>query len=360
MSIITDFIIVNDNKKIARLCLNNPNSLNAQTVQMVSQSGALLRQWADDETVVAVLIEGTGDKAFCAGGDIRGLYHAYDPSVFPNQVACEFFGTEYELCKQIKHYAKPVIVWANGIVMGGGMGIAMPASYRIATCTTMMAMPEVAIGLFPDAGGSFFLSRLPDDIGLFLGLTGARINASDALALGLVDYALSGDVGGEYERLIAALQAMYWHDDIITNHKNLKNTLKKLHNTTGLAEGWLLPHYDEIAQLMRVDSLYDFDTLAKMQTKQADGGYIHQALLNYLNGSPISAAITWRAYHQAKQMEFDAVMAMEFVIAVNCMHEGEFAEGVRALLIDKDKNPNWRYTLQTLPVGYIERYFQAW
>lgn len=140
MSIIKDFIELNDGYKIGVITLNNPDSLNAQTLEMVRETSALLSLWQDDVHIVAVLFRGMGEKAFCAGGDIRGLYHHYNDQEFPNPLALQFFVTEYGLCKQIKAYPKPCIVWASGIVMGGGMGITTPCSHRIVTQTTMMAV----------------------------------------------------------------------------------------------------------------------------------------------------------------------------------------------------------------------------
>ena len=140
MSIIHQFITINEHQRIGEIILDNPKSLNAQTYDMVKTTSELLSTWADDASVVAVLMRGAGQKAFCAGGDIRGLYHAYNSEIFPNPEPLKFFRVEYGLCKQINSYAKPIIVWASGIVMGGGMGLATPCSHRIVSETTMMAV----------------------------------------------------------------------------------------------------------------------------------------------------------------------------------------------------------------------------
>lgn len=354
MTIVTDFLAINDTQRIGTILLNRPEALNAQNLQMVTTTKSLLDEWAEDDSVVGVLIRGAGDKAFCAGGDIRGLYHSHDPEVFPNPTAQAFFTTEYGLCKQIKSYIKPIIVWASGIVMGGGMGLAVPSSHRIVTETTMMAMPEVSIGLFPDAGGSYFLKHMPNKIGLFLGLTGARFNAADALALGVADFSMAS---GDFDLLIQALTTAEWTDDAAKNHDMLNSLLADLENTDVLPEGWLLPHRDEIEKISQVDSLLEFDALAKAGS---DIDYIQKAFDTYTAGSPTSAAIAWHMANQVTGMSFDDVMDLEYIVAIHCSHNGEFAEGVRALLIDKDKNPKWRYTLESLPDGYIESHFKAW
>lgn len=348
--IVHRFIDINDTQQLGVIEINNPKSLNALTYDMVDNIHKLLTDWACDNKVLAVLLYGAGDKAFCAGGDIRGLYHGYDPTVFPNPVAEKFFGTEYALCKQIKSYAKPIIVWASGIVMGGGMGLAVPSSHRIVTETTMMAMPEVAIGLFPDAGGSYFLNQMPDRIGLFLGLTGARFNAADALALGVADFAMASD---GFDELIETLTAATWADEALDNHQMLDRLLASIEKRTALQAGWLMNHRDEIVQIMQAQTLTEFDAIAKAQnTTHSD--YVRQAFDHYAKGSPTSAAIAWHLHHQAFGMDFESVMDLEYVVAMHCAHRGEFAEGVRALLIDKDKQPHWRYTLDDIPEGYAE------
>lgn len=355
MTIVTDFLMTHDKRRIATITLNRPDALNALNLEMVAAIQACLDKWAIDDSVAAVLLCGAADKAFCAGGDIRGLYHGYNPKIFPNPTAKAFFSTEYALCKQIKSYAKPIIVWADGIVMGGGMGLAVASSHRIVTQTTMMAMPEISIGLFPDAGGSYFLRHMPNKIGLFLGLTGARINGTDALALGVADFGMASD---DFDVLIQVLTTADWSDDATKNHQMLNALLGQLHHNHTLPTGWLLPHRDEIERMMQqAGDLAAFDTLARLGSNIE---YIQQAFKTYIAGSPTSAAITWHMANQVENMSFDEVMDLEYIVAIHCAHNGEFAEGVRALLIDKDKNPQWQYTPDTLPDGYIKSHFKAW
>lgn len=353
MSIKQGYITLNHGKKIGVITLDNPKSLNAQNLEMVKQSSQLLQQWATDDDLLAVIIRGEGEKSFCAGGDIRSLYHAYDPAIFPNPTALEFFRHEYGLCQQIGHYAKPIIVWASGIVMGGGMGLATPASHRIVTQSTMMAMPEIGIGLFPDAGASYFLKKMPDKMGLFFGLTGARFNGADALKLGMADFAMASD---DYDKLIIALQQADWQEN--PNHHTVSKILTTLHDERVLGEGWAWEQKQLIDELMTASSLQEFSSLIGLE-KYQNNAYLAQAIQNYQAGSPTSAALAWEIFHD-KPMTFDEALAMELVVAVRCCHYGEFYEGVRALLIDKDKQPKWRYTLDTLPKSHIKEHFVAW
>lgn len=355
MAILQDFLPLNDGYRLGLITLDNPSSLNAQNLAMVTQTAEILRAWADDESVLAVLMRGSGEKSFCAGGDIRSLYHTYDSQTFPNPHALEFFSNEYALCQLIGEYAKPIIVWASGIVMGGGMGLATPASHRIVTETTMMAMPEVGIGLFPDAGGSHFLQKMPEKVGLFLGLTGARFNATDALALGVADYALGS---GDYAKLLEQLQSATWQQDSEQNHHLLDDLLSKLHNVEQLGEGWALANLTQIKQFVQASTLSEFDQMAQ-DWQPSQNAYIDGAIANYLAGSPTSAALTWQIFH-GKSLDLAQALAMEKIVAVRCCHYGEFAEGVRALLIDKDKSPKWRYRLQDLPQSHIDEHFVGW
>ncbi len=173
-----------DGYVIARATLNAAKSINSLTLEIIRQLDAQLRAWADHPQVVCVFLDGAGEKGFCAGGDVRKLYDSAREcgASKRNEYAETFFGEEYVLDHRIHTYPKPLIAWGNGVVMGGGVGLLAGASHRVVTETTRFAMPEITIGLFPDVGGSYFLNRMPGRSGLFLGLTGAHCNASDAFA----------------------------------------------------------------------------------------------------------------------------------------------------------------------------------
>ena len=176
---------------IGYIQLNSPKTLNALSLEMITCIYSKLLSWQNDQNIVAVFIEGAGDKAFCAGGDVVSLYHdlAYDsPDEQNTNSAQNYFTQEYQLDFLIQQYKKPIITWGNGIVMGGGVGLMVGASHRIVTENTKLAMPEVTIGLFPDVCGSYFLNKMPNNLGLFVGLTGAMLNAEDAIYSGLANY----------------------------------------------------------------------------------------------------------------------------------------------------------------------------
>lgn len=329
-------------KYIGILTLNNPKALNAQNLEMVSVLSEYLSQWQDDDSVAMVVLHGTGDRALCAGGDIKSLQSASIKDVE------RFFDKEYGLMYQMHTYAKPILAWGNGVVMGGGLGLLASSSHKVVTQSTMMAMPEVSIGLFPDAGGSYFLNRMMAKVGLFLGLTGARFTGMDALYLGLADFAVAHE---KFDEVLSGLTQIRWQDDR-ANHHLLSAFLHHYHDNSILTQGYILPNFNTIAQLMNAGDLLAVDKA--LGAYQGDNAWLLQSIETYQKGSAITKALTWRIYHQVATWSLAEIFAMEKTVAVQCVTKGDFKEGVRALLIDKDKNPNWQYTLETLPDGYVD------
>ena len=184
----------NNGKKVAVITLNSPQSLNALSDDMISLIYPKLKQWKNQDDIVAVFLQGQGDKAFCAGGDIVHMYNdiTADKGNYSSGVE-KYFANEYELDYFIHTFEKPFIVWGNGIVMGGGLGLMVGGSHRVVTEKSRIAMPEISIGLYPDVGGSYFLNRMPNNCGMFLGLTGASINAADAKYCHLADYFIASE-----------------------------------------------------------------------------------------------------------------------------------------------------------------------
>src|SRR3954447_17229645 len=187
---------------IATVTLNRPRALKAFTLGMYRSFDPMLRAWADDPSVCAVLVQGAGERAFCAGGDVRAVYEAGRGIAGPRDLTSVFFWEEYELIRRVHLYPKPYLAILDGITMGGGAGISVNGAYRIATEKTLLAMPETGIGLFPDVGATRFLNRCPGHIGRYLGLTGARVNAADALYCGFATHAVKRD---SVEPLVAGL-----------------------------------------------------------------------------------------------------------------------------------------------------------
>ena len=335
---------------IGVMTLNSPKSLNALSVEMCQLLSAQLEQWQSQPEIVAIVLTGAGDKAFCAGGDIRKLYDSMSADApMPNPYATEFFATEYQLYRQMHFYPKPLILWGDGIIMGGGMGLMAACSHRIVTERTRFAMPEITIGLFPDASGSWFLSRMPAKTGLFLGLTGAHCNGNDALFANFAEYGVNSS---DYETVVQRLlqsdwQAMFDSCYLIDAYSIASRALAELPQAN-LAPSKLATYWQPIQQIMNSGNLVDTDALlqddsalAKLDTAFAQDSWLQRAVTTYRQGCPVTAALTYTLYHKVATLSLEQILYLELNVAVHCAANPDFKEGVRALLIDKDKNPQW-------------------
>ena len=344
--------------KLGVITLDAPKSLHALNLDMIRAiDGALLR-WMDDASIACVVLQSSTDKAFCAGGDVRSLRTAVaeQPGVVPNPQALAFFAEEYRLDHRIHTYAKPLLVWGGGIVMGGGLGLMAGASHRVVTETTRIAMPEITIGLFPDVGGSWFLGRMPGRSGLFLGLTGAPMNAADALFAGLGDYFLQQDAR---EPVLDALAQASWRADPQANRQQLDRLLRSF-----AAPASLLPvsevraNFDAIASLTQAPTLQE--VVAAIAAYAGDSAWLQKAAHSLAKGAPSSAALVWAMRERTRHLSLAQVFQLELIVAVQCCAHPDFAEGVRALLIDKDGAPQWQpASLGELGERYLNEYFQA-
>lgn len=360
---------------IGVMTLNTPKSLNALSVDMCQLLSEQLVQWQADNQIVALVLRGAGDKAFCAGGDIRKLYDSMSTDApVPNPYATEFFSHEYRLYRQMHFYSKPLILWGDGIIMGGGMGLMAGCSHRVVTERTRFAMPEVTIGLFPDASGSWFLQRMPAKTGLFLGLTGAMCNGSDALLANLAEYAVASH---DYDAIMQRLKRSNWQTSDSTSNTD------KFHNDSAhsivsralaalpaadLSDSKLTTYWQPIQQLMNSGGLADIDALlqndealVQLSKDFAEDSWTQRAVATYRHGCPVTAALTHALYHKVADLSIEQVLYLETNVAVHCAANPDFKEGVRALLIDKDKNPQWSRSLaDCLSVegqAYIDQHF---
>ena len=341
------------------LTLDAPKSLNALSLETIRALDAALRRWADDPQVACVLLQSSSDKAFCAGGDVRGLREAClaDKGPAPNASALQFFGEEYRLDHRIHTYAKPIVVWGGGIVMGGGVGLLAGASHRVVSETSRIAMPEVGIGLFPDVGGSWFLRRMPGRVGLFLGLTGAAMNAHDALFTGLADHFMHQ---ASREPLIAALSALRWSADAIENHALADEALRPFEAD---AEPLLPPspvrtHYDTLQALTAAPRLRD--VVAAITGYDGDSAWLQRTAQSLAAGSPTSVALVGELWQLTRHLSLADVFRLELIVALQCCARGDFAEGVRALLVDKDGRPQWSpRAFDEVTPAWIDAHFAA-
>ncbi len=306
-----------------RITLNRPQALNALTQSMCEVIDAALAGWAEDPAVALVIIDGAGGRALCAGGDIRVLYDAARAGDVA--VPAAFFAAEYRMNARIAAFPKPYVAFMDGVVMGGGVGVSAHGSFRVVTERTMLAMPETGIGLFPDVGATWLLSRkLP--LGLHLALTGARIGAADAILAGLADYYVSS----------SALPALAARLCTCETKAAVASCLDEAAEPpppalVGADRAWMDDCYRHSTVELILAALHANDHLAA------------QAAAAEISGkSPSSLKVTLRALREAEAMDdLDQALAQELVLAVSCMRSHDFVEGVRAAVIDKDRAPRW-------------------
>ena len=325
-------------KKLGLITLNSEKTLNSLNLEMVDLLQSGLLDWESNDDIACVFLQGAGDKAFCAGGDVVAMHDAsaaYGETMSSDYIET-FFTREYAVDFHIHTYKKPFIVWGNGIVMGGGLGLMSGASHRVVTDTTRMAMPEVTIGLFPDVGGTYFLNHAPGKTGLFLGLTGASINAADALFVGLGDRYINHK---NKQQVLDALVDADWASE--GANSVVSNVLRRAERQSvdGLIEGQVQAHLSWINDTCDADSTSEL--VEKITAYQGDDVWLNRALKGLVNGCPVTPYLVHEQMQRGKHLSLADIFRMELVMAANCANRGHFKEGVRALLIEKDRNPQW-------------------
>ncbi|ARU03861.1 enoyl-CoA hydratase [Comamonas serinivorans] len=355
-----------DDRRFGVATLNAPASLHALSLEMIELLYPRLLAWQQDPGVVGVVLRSSGDKAFCAGGDVVRMARAIQAAQAQAQAQAEggqvavaaeaqaFFEHEYRLDHLIHTFGKPVLVWGHGIVMGGGIGLIIGASHRVVSPQSRLAMPEITIGLFPDVGGSWFLGHLPGGLGAFLALTGAQMNAADAVYTGMADFVLPHEAQAA---LLAKLQAAKWCQDPARNGALLSHLLQGL-ATPDMAASNLATHRSLIDRVIGRDQLKDLAPRLEALT-QHSAAWLAQGAQNFVKGSPTTAALSLALQRRARHLSLADVFRLEYNAACGCAVHSDFAEGVRALLIDKDKSPRWSpATLDEVSPALVEDHFK--
>jgi enoyl-CoA hydratase/carnithine racemase len=307
---------------IGLVTLNRPKALNALTQAMCVSMRSQLDEWASDGKIEAVVVQGAGDRAFCAGGDIRSLYESGRAGT---PYARDFYRDEYLLDATIKHYRKPYIALISGIVMGGGVGVSVNGRFRVADETTTFAMPETGIGLFPDVGGSYFLPRIHDgpEMGMYLALTGTRLTVADVYQQGIAtNFVAHKNRDALIERLADGAAA--------------ESVFKAL--ATLMPDTFAPNHREEIKRDFSASSVEG--VLAALDAESGD--WASETAANIRKKSPTSTKLAFRQLREGAKLEFDDCMRMEFRMVNRIIKGHDFYEGVRATIIDKDNQPKWR------------------
>jgi enoyl-CoA hydratase/carnithine racemase len=334
-------------RRIGVATLAAAKTLNALSLEMVQLLTPQLQRWAADPEIVMVWLQAQGDKAFCAGGDLQQLYHSMRAhhagpacdDIRGNPYAAEFFEHEYRLDYLIHTYPKPVLCWGHGIVMGGGIGLMAGCSHRVVTERSRLAMPEISIGLYPDVGGSWFLSRMPGKTGAFLALTGAAMNAADAVFAGLADYRLAHATQAQ---VLSSLQQQAWTAQAADNHALLASVLRQAERASDIpfAASSLRTHFDLINDLCGAHSVTAIvDAILALRS---DIPWLQKAVQTLAAGAPASAWLALELQRRVRHLSLAEVFRLEFVVSLHCATRPDFVEGIRALIIEKDLQPHWQ------------------
>jgi len=314
-------VLIRVEGEVGRITLNRPRALHALNTNMCRLITDALRGWARNPAVKLVLLDHSGERGFCAGGDIRMLAES---GAKDGREAREFFHTEYRLNHLLFHYPKHVVAIMDGVTMGGGVGLSRPCRFRIATERTVFAMPETGIGLFPDVGGGWYLPRMPDHIGLWLALTGARIKAADCELLGIAtDYIEAKDV----ERFKAG---------VVADPDAMETLLTELEADPGRPP--IAAHQDEIDRIFGLGSVEEI--LAALAREDSD--WAREQLKVMSAKSPQTMKVAFRQLKLGVEAKsFADNMATEYRIGARVVQRHDFLEGVRAVIVEKDNNPRW-------------------
>lgn len=333
-----DEILIERRGPLVQVTLNRPAALNALSHNMIQHLLPGLDAWEKDPGITAVLFRGAGGKAFCAGGDIKSTW-LNRARVAVND---HYFHDEYSLNRRLFHYPKVLIAWMDGITMGGGYGVAGYCDYKIATENTRWAMPETGIGFFPDIGSTYELSRLPGALGMFLALTGITTGPEDACYAGVATHYMPAACGPSLA------------DDLIAD-ADVAATIAG-YSLPPAQTGVIAQNSAVIARCFsRASVTAIFDSLAAEPSAWA-----HSILALLKTRSPLSLCVTFERMKRAGVQDFDQVIALDYVIARHFMRGDEFFEGVRAMLIDKDKNPQWQpASINEVSETAVSRHFQS-
>ena len=326
-------------KRVGIATLNAEKSLNALSAEMIALLAERLPVWRDDPAIACIVLQGAGGKAFSAGGDIRRLYESMRScGGGENPYAEKFFADEYRLDYLIHTFPKPVLAWVHGIALGGGLGLMAGASHRVVTERCRLAMPEISIGLYPDVGATWFLNRMPGRSGLYLGLTGASLNAHDALFTKLADFFILEE---RKSALFAELPAAPWEDDARANRVLLSRLLRAhaARSRDALPASNVRRHFDLIERVTDCDGVSEI--AARLAVEPAEDPWIANGGAALASGAPTSAHIVYELYRRAPRLSLKEALMLEWNVSLQCVAHGDLREGIRALIIDKDNRPRW-------------------
>ena len=360
VAVLADEILTHGGQyRIGIMTLNSAKTMNAVDLNMVNLIDDVLARWQADDGIVAMIIQGAGDKAFSAGGDIRQLYNSMQVEGDEHlKYTDAFFKGEYSKNYRVHRFGKPLIAWGHGFVMGGGLGLFIGANHRVGTETLKLAWPEIRIGLFPDVAGSYYLSRLAFPLGHWMALTGSQMNAIDCRNAGLINYCVANN---EFDRLIDQLRHQPWQKNKAMNNQYVRQLLTQFERQSNakqpescFPESKFEDNEEQIRQLfsgMPEQALTSFSenkqalklVAERINSIDSDNVWFNQGRDNFNSGCPATAHLIMRQLQLGKNMTLKEVVKWELVLALQSVRHPDFLEGIRAMVVDKDFKPNWQH-----------------
>lgn len=351
-SVLAETIQTQSGHKIGLLTINLPQAMNAIDLDMVKQIEFYLSAWRHDNKIVAAVMRGAGDKAFSAGGDIRKLYNSMQAQGDEYlEYADTFFTAEYSKNYRVHLFEKPLIAWGNGFVMGGGLGLFIAANHRVGTENLKLAWPEIRIGLFPDVGATWYLSRLPYPVGHWMGLSGSAMNTVDCKAVKLTQYCLEHS---QFDAMLEALTQQDWQSNKAQNHAKVRTLLKAQEPPAeAMPKSELQAAKAAFAKLFKPTTLEGID--AAFRAYKGKNPWVKQGIKNYLAGCPATAQVVMQQLRIGASMSLKEAVKWELELAFQAVRHPDFAEGIRAMVIDKDFKPQWQQqNIQQVSTDWIK------
>ena len=361
-------LLLSQQRQVGIITLNRPKALNSLNLQMCRDIKRKLLDWhTTEKSVGAFIVKGAGGKSFCAGGDVKSIY--LEIVGMSNEakkdlgtgkrgmLSSDFFRTEYEMNYLLGTSTVPQVSIWDGIVMGGGVGLSVLGEFRIATEKSLFAMPETAIGLFPDVGSSAWLPHLKGGQGLYIGLTGARLNAMDLMVTGIATHYIPSDKIAEVEKIMI--------ETCSADPNKAREEVKAIlaHHSCQITDPAIINKSDIVANKELINKCFSGvttieDVIARLSAEAGSNAWADKTLKTLNKMSPNSLKITMQQLQQGKDLDLKKCLEMEFKIVMNCMKAPDFTEGIRALLIDKDNNPKWaKKSIEDVKAEEIAAYF---
>jgi enoyl-CoA hydratase/carnithine racemase len=344
----TQIIVEKNENGLGTILLDRPKALNALNYEMISDMKETLEKWQKDDTVKVILFSSTTEKALCAGGDMKSMYEAKIAGADLEEIN-KFFPHEYSFDELVHHYEKPIVANLNGIVMGGGVGFSYGADYKIVTETTMWAMPEMKISFFPDVAASYFLNKAPGKVGRYAALTSESFNAADVLFMNAANVYVKSE---QLPSLFTKLNKTNWYETNI--EETLHSIMEEFHSTPDVKS-----NLEE--NFTKINEHFSYDTIEEIfASLEKDNSKFSQQTLTILRSlSPLSLKVGLELMKRGETMTVSESFQMDLVVARRFLDMDDFYEGVRSVLVDKDRKPNYYYkSITEVPNDLVSTFFE--